>query len=320
MIIGNGYTREINEFIRVKLETNPNNTAIARSILKHFGLNKELENVRKYVSGMRRDLKIIAKQKPIKRLFFDIETGYYLARTWRIGNKISLSPDKIKEDKKIICISYKWQYEDKVHTLTWSKTQSEKEMLKRFIKIMGEADEILGHNGDNFDIKVLRTRCIANGIRMFPTYRTLDTLKKAREYFSFASNKLDYLGRFLQVGEKMKHEGFQMWVDIVENNCRKALKKMVKYCERDVTLLEDVYFVISPYIYHNTNFAVLKGGELWECPECASDNIRMYKTYTTAMGVVRRNMKCKDCNKQYRISNKTYLRMLKNEHLKEGEK
>jgi hypothetical protein len=84
----------------------------------------------------------------------------------------------------------------------------------------------------------------------------------------------------------------------------------MRYCEKDVILLEDVYSALSPYIWHNNNFAVLTGAEKWDCPECAGGNVEMYNTYTTAMGVVRRNMKCGDCRKQYRISNRTYLSML----------
>ena len=91
------------------------------------------------------------------------------------------------------------------------------------------------------------------------------------------------------------------------------IKKMIDYCEQDVVLLEDVYTVISPYIYHNTNFAVLKGGKKWHCPECASDNVQLSHTDATAMGVIRRHMKCNKCRKFFKVSNKTYLHML--EHL-----
>jgi len=304
-----GYSERVKEFTRVKLETQPNNTVIARDIIKHFDLDKELENVRCFVRNLRKRLKIEAKQKPIKRLFFDVETSYHIVRAWRCGKQY-VRPEMLKETKKIICISYKWQYEDRVHSLRWDKNQDDKVMIKKFVKILGQADEIVGHNGDRFDIKELRTRCIEHGLYMFPTYRTLDTLKKARQYFSFASNKLDFIGQFLQVGRKLDHTGLQMWIDVIENKDEKQLNKMVEYCENDVILLEAVYFSMSPYIWHNTNFAVLKGGHKWECPECAGENVEMYKTYTTPMGVIRRNMKCNDCKKQYRISNKTYLHML----------
>jgi hypothetical protein len=71
---------------------------------------------------------------------------------------------------------------------------------------------------------------------------------------------------------------------------------------------------MSPFIDHNNNFAVLTGGERWECPECASSDVKMFRTYTTPMGVIRREMKCNNCKKQYKISNKTYMAMLTKEH------
>lgn len=308
------YSKNINEFIKVRLEQSPNNTQIARDVRNKFEIDKELETIRKYVAKLRHISKIKARRIPIKRLFFDIETSYYLCRLWRVGKVSYVNHDTIKDQKQIICISYKWQYEDKIHTLDW--TMGEKKMLKAFIKVLGEADEIIGHNGDRFDIKEIRTRCINYGVLMFPRYRSLDTLKKSRQYFNFASNKLDYIGNFLNVGRKLDHEGFQLWVDVVENKKKEALKKMREYCEQDVILLEDVYFVLSPYIDHNNNFAVLTGGDKWDCPECGSHNVEMHHTYTTAMGIIRRDMKCSRCKKQYKISNRNYMHMLEYEHKK----
>lgn len=302
------YPKEVVEFIKVRLEQTPNNTQIARDVKNKFDVDQDREAVRNFTSRLRTKLKIKAKSLPIKRLFFDIETSYHTVRLWRTGKVNWVDASNIIEHKKIICISYKWQYEDTVHTLDWRN--GEKEMLKEFISIMGEADEMIGHNGDRFDIKELRTRCINYGVLMFPTYRTLDTLKKARQYFSFASNRLDYLGEYLNVGRKLDHEGMQMWIDIVENDSEEALEKMIKYCEQDVILLEDVYYVLSPYITHNNNFAVLTGGEKWECPECASSDVKMFRTYSTPLGTIRREMKCNSCKKQYKVSNKTYMSML----------
>ena len=145
---------------------------------------------------------------------------------------------------------------------------------------------------------------------MYPNYRSLDTLKKARGSFLFASNKLDYLGRFMGIGGKLEHDGLELWKDVVEGGDDKRLEEMIRYCERDVALLEDLYFVLSPFITHNNNFAVLTGGEKWYCPECASSDVNMFRTYSTPMGIIRREMKCNNCKKQYKISNKNYMLML----------
>lgn len=304
------YKKEVVEFIKLKLETIQNDTQIARDVLRNFPLNKSVEAVRAKVKSVKQDLRVKRSEKPIKRLFFDIETSYIVFRAWRTG-KQWVSAENIMQDKKVICICYKWQFEDEVHTLVWDENQNDKKIIKDFIKVLGEADEIIAHNGDRFDIKEIRTRAIKEGVLMFPKYRTLDTLKKARKYFNFHSNKLDYIGKVLNVGRKLDHEGFQLWIDVVENKKKKSLKKMVDYCIQDVILLEDVFAVLNPYIDHNTNFAVQKGEPKWKCPNCASGSVSLCHTDTTAMGYIKRHMKCKKCKKQYNISNKTYIEYLK---------
>jgi len=309
------YTEEIKDYIRVRCEQSSNNSKIAREVKSKFNLeDKSHDTLRILVSNTRIRERLKAQSKPKRRLFFDIETTYIKGWFWSCGKQY-IGPQNIMQDKKVICISYKWEGDEEIKTLTWSKKGDDGGMIKKFIKVLGEADEIIAHNGDNFDLKELRTRAINHGEFMYPTYKTLDTLKKSRQYFRFPSNKLDYIGKFLNVGEKMHHEGIQMWIDITEDKCPDALAKMVKYCEQDVILLEDVYTCMSPYIYHNTNFAVLHGKDKWNCPECTSDDVNMYHTYTTPMGVIRRNMRCSVCKKQYRISNKTYTNMLVNKSL-----
>jgi DNA polymerase elongation subunit (family B) len=48
-------------------------------------------------------------------------------------------------------------------SLTWDKKQSDKAMIKAFLKVMAQADEIVAHNGDKFDLKWLRTRALLHG-------------------------------------------------------------------------------------------------------------------------------------------------------------
>jgi len=61
-----------------------------------------------------------------KRLFFDIETSFNIGFFWRAGWKQTISPENIIEERKVICVSYKWEDDDKVHTLTWDENQSDK--------------------------------------------------------------------------------------------------------------------------------------------------------------------------------------------------
>lgn len=302
-------TKEIQEYIRVRYESTQNITHIADEVMKKFNLQTKAETFRRRVGTFLAKSNIKKQTSEIKRLFFDIETSYYLVPTFQFW-KVNINPDNILREKKIICIAYKWQYEDKVHVLKWDENQDDTKLIKDFIQVIKDADELIAHNGDKFDIKELRTRAILTGNLMFPIYRTLDTLKKSRQYFRFPSNKLDYLGKVLNVGRKLDHEGMKLWIDICEHKNKASLKKMIEYCVQDVAVLEDVYFAMSPYIYHNTNMAVLKGGEKWHCPECASQNVQLSHTDATAMGYIKRHMKCNSCRKFYKISNRTYIRML----------
>ena len=202
-------TKEIQEYIRVRYESTQNITQIADEIFKKFNIDVKPESFRREVSRFINKANLKKQNSEIKRLFFDIETSYYIVPKFQFW-KVNINPDNILRQKKIICIAYKWQYEDKVHVLKWDENQDDTKLVKDFIQVIKHADEIVAHNGDKFDIKELRTRAILTGNLMFPIYRTLDTLKKSRQYFRFASNKLDYLGKVLNVGRKLDHEGMKL--------------------------------------------------------------------------------------------------------------
>lgn len=279
----------LNNFTAIKLGIKPN-------LSQRYDLTKE--QIKEYLK--------LSIEKPIKRLFFDIETSPMIVYSWRVGWKLNIHTDNIIQDWKIICISYKWEGEDKVKNLTWDKNQCDKLMLSDFIKIANTADECVAHNGDRFDIKKIRTRCIFHRIPMFPKYRTLDTLKKAKSGFNFNSNRLDYIAKYLGVGAKLEHEGFNMWVKCMQND-KQALKDMVKYCDMDIIVLEDVYLTLQSYIKPNTHAGVINGNLKHSCPNCGNEhNITLLKNDVTEKGTISRVMECDSCGHNYNISNSSY--------------
>lgn len=247
--------------------------------------------------------------KSKRRLFFDIETSFNIGWFWRPGKQLVRSTQIIHE-RAIICICWKWEGEDKVHHLTWDKKQCDKRMLKKFMKEVHKAHEIIAHNGDNFDLKWLRTRCLKHRIPTFPDYVSLDTLKLAKSTFNFNSNSLNYIAQFLEVGEKMETGGIKLWEDIIFHKCPDAMEKMVEYCETDVEVLENVYQELKNYSKHKYNYATTSGGEKFQCPECGSCNVGISKTTTTAAGTIRRHLKCRDCSRHYTVSNKSYMSLI----------
>ena len=298
------------DYVVSMLDEIHNNTTLARVVNEKFKLDVDLDTIRRRISTIRSSNTFSVK-KPIKRLFFDIETSYAKGWFWRPQYNTNIDYSQILEHAKIICISYKWQHEDKVHNLKWTKDCDDKQMLIDFTKVMLKADEIVGHNSDRFDEKWIRTRCIFHRIPALPRYKSLDTLKKAKAHFNFPSNRLDYIGDYLGVGRKLENER-GLWQKVVELNNREALQRMVDYCDQDVILLEDIYNVLMPYIYNNTNFAVLKGGNKFECPECGSVHVELIRTDTTTSGTFKRLMGCKSCDKNFYINNSNYQKYLMN--------
>ncbi len=70
---------------------------------------------------------------------------------------------------------------------------------------------IVAHNALGFDWPLLKARMLVNGLPPMCKVKIIDTLVLARE-FKMNSNKLDSLCRQLDIGQKMKHWGIDLWV------------------------------------------------------------------------------------------------------------
>jgi uncharacterized protein YprB with RNaseH-like and TPR domain len=245
----------------------------------------------------------------IKRLFFDIETSPNIGLFWAAGYKQQISYENIIKERAIICICYKWAGEKEIHSLTWDNSQNDKKLLEKFIKVANQADELVGHNGDKFDLPWVRTRCLYHRIPVFPNYATLDTLKNARSKFRFNSNRLDYIAKFLGIGQKT-HTEYNLWKRIVLNKDKKALDYMVEYCKNDVKLLEDVYNELANYIPIKVHHGVLQGKDKSSCPECGSEDMKLSQKRASASGGLRVQLQCKKCNKYHTVSESVYNKMV----------
>lgn len=238
-----------------------------------------------------------------KRLYFDIEVSANVGLFWQSGYKLQIGTENIIKERAVICICYKWEEDKDVYYLHWDRKQDDKKLLQEFIQVANEADELVGHNGDKFDLAWIRTRCLLHRIEMFPQYNTIDTLKIARSKFRFNSNRLDYIGKFLGLGQKI-HTDFNLWKDIMLNNDKLALDKMIDYCIQDVVLLEKVHKELNNHIPAKTHYGVIFGEGRGSCPECGSDDLVKNNKRVTASGLVKIQYKCKTCNKMHSKTDK----------------
>jgi len=231
-----------------------------------------------------------------KRLYFDLESSPNIGFFWEAGYKKNIDSSNIIKERAIICICYKWEDAKDVHSLQWDHKQNDKRMLEAFIKVANEADELVGHNGDRFDLAWIRTRSLFHGLPMFPKYTTIDTLKIARQKFKFNSNKLNYIADFLGFGQKIKTD-FSLWRNIVLNKDPKAMADMIKYCKKDVVLLEKVHKELAKHMEAKTHYGVIFGADRGSCPECGSDELIKQRDKVLASGLRRILYQCKTCGK-----------------------
>lgn len=207
--------------------------------------------------------------KKAKILIFDLEVSPMLAYTYNYyeGNVL-----KVVEPQKLLCFSYKWLGDDgdpKVVNLIDGSVdpKNDKWITKQLWNLLNEANYAVAHNGGRFDAKMANTFFVAHGMTPPSPYKMIDTLTAARQKFKFPSNKLDELGKFLEVGKKTEVTCGDLWESCL-NGDKKAYKLMAKYCANDVALLESVYWKVMPFAPSvNINKTV---NEEMVCPICGS--------------------------------------------------
>jgi DNA polymerase elongation subunit (family B) len=233
-------------------------------------------------------------KKKARILIFDLETSPNVGYFWNPGYKISIGHENIVEERQIICVAYKWAGEKKVHSIAWNpkgKTAKDKMLLKKFSKVYNQADMVVAHNGDNFDIKWLNARMLYHRLPPLAPVKQCDTLKEVRRMFRLNSNRLDYVCKYLGY-EGKKSMSFGDWIKVMQGD-EKALKHMEKYCRQDVTELEQVFNDTRPYI-KDGNIHQALAGDRDVCPSCGSSSYQKYGTYLAKTGRYQK-YKCTSC-------------------------
>ena len=206
-----------------------------------------------------------------KIVFIDLETAPSLGFSW--GPKWETNILEYKKDWFLLSYAYKIAGGSKVYTKCLSDypgykkdLENDELLVKDLWKIFDEADILIGHNGDSFDIRKANTRFVTHKLPPPSPFKTVDTLKVARKAFRFDSNKLDDLGKYLGIGRKLPNTGIHLWLQCMAGDL-KAWKLMCRYNAQDVVLLEKVYYALRPWAYTHAN---VNKGKLEACPKCAS--------------------------------------------------
>lgn len=203
----------------------------------------------------------------------------------------------IEKESGLLAFSYKSVgfesgkvHDGPVHNLSKRK-YTEKQMVKRLWKLFDEHDVLCAQNGDKFDMRVANRLFIKHKLKPPSPYKTIDTLKIARKYFRFDSNRLDDLGKFL-LGERKHYTSLKLWFDCMKGD-KKSLKTMEEYCGQDVELLYKVYMKLRPWHTGHPNTKLYEGSTHC-CPVCNSTKTQKRGFNYTRVGVYQR-YQCRAC-------------------------
>lgn len=208
-------------------------------------------------------------------LFLDIEAsnlsasmGYILA----IGYKFAGSPAKVLS----------------LADYPGSKSTDDKKLLKAFEAVYNQADVVIHHFGQYYDIPFIQTRRLIHKMKPLPVVTQVDTWRIAKKRLKFHSNRLDAILKALGCPYSKTPLDGNIWIDASAGN-RKALKYVVKHCKMDVLVLEWVYnHLKSVWDQHPAIYGDIR------CNNCGNKTFKSEGIRATTKRVYRRLI-CKSC-------------------------
>lgn len=250
---------------------------------------------------VRNEFRNIASSDTIKdvnmprMLVLDIETAPIKAWVWSRW-KNNIYPDQLLGDWFMLTWAAKWIGEDKVYadaiTSHEVREENDKRICENLWPLLNEADFVITHNGDKFDLKRIKARFLVNGLRPVTPYKSIDTKKMIAGQLGFSSNKLDELAKVFNFDGKHETD-FQLWADAMEGD-EAAINRMDLYCRNDVVILEKVYLKVRPFIYNHPNITINMISTSPRCTSCGSDKIYPEGEYLTQVNSFI-TYRCEDC-------------------------
>ena len=241
--------------------------------------------------------------EPPAVLVFDIEESKAIMRLYDTGKQY-VSWKSIEQEKYVTGWAAKWLFDNKMHSMfvtpKEARNRDERRVVKGIHRLLDQADIVIAHNGDGFDLKELAPRFLKYGLSPVNRYTTVDTLKKSRQIFRLPSHSLAYLLKYFGLeNQKMKRGD----TDAAEDGDAKALKEDEKYCRQDVAGLEELYLMMRPHMKTHPSlsnsldmYQPLGDGAI-RCPRClgAISEMKWSRRYRTPAGIVYKSCNCPHC-------------------------
>jgi RNase_H superfamily len=220
-----------------------------------------------------------------KILVIDIEWAPALVYTFDMWNS-NASPDKIIDHGGMLCFCAHW-YGTKEYLFYSLWDNGRDAMAKAALDLLTEADAVVTYNGIKYDIPKITGEIVLAGLNPPPKVAQIDLIRTVKK-FGFNMNRLAYIAPLLKIGNKMKHQGFDLWKDVMAGDA-KAQTTMKRYCIQDVKITTKLYNRIKPFIQDHP---ALRHGD--GCTACGSNKTQKRGPRVTRFFSIQRNQ-CQSC-------------------------
>lgn len=206
----------------------------------------------------------------MRLLHIDIESRPAEAYVWSLWPNF-ISTDQVKTPVSMMCFAAKWHGTPPGAVVFSSEFHHGRQaMLESVADLLDKADAVCTWNGDKYDVPHLNRELLQAGVTPPSPFKSIDLMKVVKRRFRFMSNKLQHVSTELGLEGKVQHNGFDLWVRCMAGD-PKAWAQMRKYNKQDVTLLEQLYDRLLPWIPNHPNVALFSGdpAEI-SCTRCGS--------------------------------------------------
>lgn len=240
----------------------------------------------------------ITAHSGVRILCCDIETRpgtayYWHPKTKYIGAHMSITKPAL------LCFDAKWYGEpDHIFMSEWD--DGPEAMVAKAHDLLDEADWVVGYNSRGFDVKHLYREMLQAGKTPPSPHKDIDLIEAARRKFAFPYRSLNEICSDLGLSTKLEHEGFELWVAVMDGD-PEAQERMRAYNIQDVVILEELYDRLRPWIPNHPNLNMWRTQRVSGCDRCASVDLEdagYYYTKTRAYAQFR----CRSCGAHTRAT------------------
>lgn len=228
-------------------------------------------------------------------LVIDIETSPHLVYTWGLYNQ-NIGINQIVEPTRMLSFAASWHGKKRVEfhgefNFSTEKLDNHLPMVLRAHQLLDEADIVVHYNGRTFDIPHLQREFMQAELPPPSPFKQVDLYQQAKRA-RWASNKLQHVSTELGLEGKVEHSGFDLWRQVLAGD-PKAWRLFRKYNRGDVTLTDDLYDRMLPYLHGHPHVGLYTDLEDC-CSRCGGTDLERRGVAYTPLGAYQQ-YRCHNC-------------------------